>query len=228
MNGHAHSLHCYLKHIKVAGKDCIIAVQENGIVSIMNRRGEMRNGFPLDLKDHTISPLYIKKGLDFSNTYFTTVTKNGFFVKFNLKGEIMLRQQVTKEIKGIEEIRQKKETTFELCIDALKKDWIIVMQHNNKLVLFDKKLDLIFEKLYPIRPSGSKLAVQYYNFGADNKIYVIHDKTEGKTYIYDHSGDNILDQPLKSSNLIALMYFRSSKSYKLYMVSSKFVQQVLF
>ena len=215
----------FITHIKVAGKDCIIAVQENGIVSIMNRRGEMRNGFPLDLKGHTISPLYIKKGGDFSNTYFTTVTTHGLLVKFNLAGKIISSKQLTREIKGI---RQEKETTFGLCIDALKKDWIIVMQQDNKLALFDSKLNLIFEKLYSHQPSISNFAVQYYNFATDNKIYAIHDKVERKTYLYGLSGNNIIEKPFDSTDLVALLYYRSSKSYNLFKVDGKNVKQLTF
>ncbi|MBW8049328.1 MAG: hypothetical protein FVQ77_03095 [Cytophagales bacterium] len=223
----AHNSSCKLSspvtHIKVADKDCIIAVHENGIVNIMNRRGEMRNGFPLDLKDHTISPLYIKKGLDFSNTYFTTVTTHGSLVKFNLAGKVISSKQLTREIK---EIRQEKQTTFGLCIDVLQKDWIIVMQQGNKLALFDKKLDLIFEKLYSHQSSISNFAVQYYNFATE--IYAIHDKVERKTYLYDLSGNNIIEKPFDSTDLIALMYYRSSKSYNLFKVEGKNIKQLTF
>jgi hypothetical protein len=140
------------RHIRVRGKDCIIAVQRNGMVHVMNRRGQNYPGFPVDLKGTTHNPLYIEIGTSFSNTYFTTINDSGLILKFNLEGAITQREQL---------LKPSRDTRYGLCIDPLSKNYVISRQNANRLGILDRKGQVILEKDYL---TSGMLKVQYYLF----------------------------------------------------------------
>lgn len=193
-------------HLRVRGKDCIVAVQENGVVNILNRRGELYPGFPVDLKGDVTSPLYVEIGTDFDNTYFTAITQNGELVKFNLNGSTLEKKQFYKP---------NRETLFGLAADALSRDFIIYRQTSNRLGILDREENLILEKDY-LTPG--QLQIQYYYFSSGNKVFAITDNEQQFTYLYDQEGRLINDQPVESSQRVGLMYFEKLSKYHLYSV----------
>lgn len=194
-------------HIRVRGRDCIVAVQQDGIVNIMNRRGEMLPGFPLNLDARINTMPFVNIGSDFDKTIFTLISKEGRLIKFNLKGTVTSTEQLYKPTK---------ETTFEMVPDALGKTYIIVRQDMSRLVLLTPDHNEILAKDYL---SSDQLYVQYYDLGSDHKIYAITDKTQDFTYLYDRDGKLISSQPFTSEQEIALMYFNSTGKYQIYVVA---------
>ncbi len=194
------------QHIRIRGKDCIIAVQENGIIHIMNRRGESYPGFPLDLKGPTKGPLFIEGGADFSKTQFTAITTQGLIVKFNLNGVVQEKQQL---------VKPSKDTQYQLCVDPLKRHFVIKRQNANRLGILNNKGEVIFEKDYL---SSANLVVQYYLFGNDHSIYAVTDPVQQFTYFYHQEGVLITSSPIESSSEIALLYFENQKQHHIYSV----------
>lgn len=194
-------------HIRVRGRDCIVTVQQDGIVNVMNRRGEMMPGFPLNLDARINTMPLVNIGSDFDKTIFTLVSKEGRLIKFNLKGIVISTEQLYKPTK---------ETTFKLVPDALGKTYIIARQDMARLVLLTPEHNEILAKDYL---SSDHLYVQYYDLGSDHKIYAITDKTQDFTYLYDRNGKLISSQPFTSEQEIALMYFNSTGKYQIYVVA---------
>ena len=64
--------------------------------------------------------------------------------------------------------------------------------------------------------STGDLAVQYYNFSSDNQIYVIVDREQEFTYLFDEEGQAISFEPIESGKQIGLLYSTSNSQYKLY------------
>ena len=193
-------------HLRVRGKDCIVAVQENGLINILNRRGKLYPGFPVDVKGDINSPLFIEIGTDFDNTYFTAITQNGELVRFNLNGSILDKKQFYKPTR---------ETLFGLSSDALSKDYVIYRQTGNRLGILDRDENLILEKDY-LTPG--KLQIQYYYFSSGNKVFAVTDSEQQFTYLYDQDGKLINDQPIESSQEIGLIYFEKLDKYQVYSI----------
>ena len=199
------------EHIRIRGRDCIIAVLENGQVHILNRRGDPYPGFPIDLQGTAEGPLYIDKGTDFSNTLFNAVTRNGLIVKFDLNGKVSERQQLLKPTT---------DTYFQLCLDPMKRHYVIKRQNANRLGILNRKGEVLFEKDYL---STADLIVQYYLLGSNHSIYAVTDPVQQFTYFYNQQGELINSTPIESANEIAMLYFESQRQHQIYSVyDSKF------
>ncbi|MDN5215403.1 hypothetical protein QQ020_25210 [Fulvivirgaceae bacterium BMA12] len=191
-------------HIRVRGRDCIVAVQEDGVVNMLNRRGQMYPGFPFDLKDKINNPLFVNVGTSFKKSFFTSVTNSGLLVRFNFDGAIFERKQL---------LRPTKDATFKLAIDALGRTYIIARQEQNRVSVLDRNGEEIFEKDYA---ASGEMAVQYYDFGRGQRVYALTDQQQEFTYLYDADGKLINYQPIESGFNIGLMYFESRKSFRVF------------
>ncbi len=191
-------------HIRIRKKDCIIAMQEDGTVNVMNRRGHMLKGFPFELKSKTANPIFVQAGTSFSTTKFTTVTNNGQLVQFNLLGSVTKRKQL---------FRPSKDAVYKMAIDALGRTFVILRQEENRVSVLDHNGEVIFEKDYV---SSGKMGIQYYNFGRGEEVFILTDKEQEFTYMYDAEGNLINYQPIESGFEIGLMYFEKQHKYDVY------------
>ena len=196
-------------HLRVRGKDFIIATQESGKIYVINRRGEPYHGFPLALNEKVYSPLFVNLGSDLESTELSVLTEKGEITAFNLNGEIISREEL---------YRPSTETTFRLCSDGLGKAYIIVRQDFNKLSILNKNGSLIFEKNYISQGAlhAGLLSVQYYDFGAGNEIYAITDKVQEFTYLYNGAGELFNNRPVESSFEIGLLYYGQENIFHIY------------
>ncbi|MCZ6694403.1 MAG: DUF3352 domain-containing protein [Bacteroidetes bacterium] len=183
-----------VSHIRVRNHDGIIAVQENGLVNIITRRGTTFSGFPLDLTSEVYNPLFIEAGSRFSNTYFTTITADGEVVKFNLEGDITSRNQLYKPTR---------ETIFKMVIDPLKRNYVIAQQELNRMSIFNRDNQLMFEKDYI---TSEEMDIQYYRFGSGFELFAINDQIQGLTYLYNATGELINFQPVVSDHRVAVLH----------------------
>jgi len=197
------------RHIRVRGKDCIIAVQRNGMVHIMNRRGQNYPGFPLDLKGPTHNPLYMEIGTSFANTYFTTINNGGLIMKFNLEGAITQREQL---------LKPSRDTQYRLCIDPLSKNYVISRQNANRLGILNRNGEVILEKDYL---TSSLLNVQYYIFASNRNLYAVTDPVQQFTYFYDDKGVLINSMPIENGQDVGVIYFESQRKHNVYHVYDK-------
>jgi len=191
-------------HIRVRGMDCMIAVQENGIINVMNRRGKMYPGFPLDIKSKILSDIFIEFGEDFSKTQLIIVTENGEIVNFNLNGLIIFRDQL---------VKPSREAKFRLVKERQGKGYVIVIQELNKVTVLDKNGNRIFNDNYF---SNDQFSVQYYDFGTGEEVYAITDAVQGFTYLYNGLGNLVNSEPLSSSFPVAIIYSSTLSKFRVY------------
>lgn len=191
-------------HIRIRGRDCIVAVQEKGEIQSFHRDGTSYDGFPVKFDYGINSPVFIRSGTNLGRTNLHTIIENGVLININLLGKIADRMQL---------YRPGKESRFEIVPDVLNKTYVICRQDFNKVVVLRKDGESIFEKelLY----SGN-LAIQYYNFSADNEVFAFTDKQQGFTYLFDANGSLINNRPVESGFKIGLIYSEVTNTYKLY------------
>lgn len=197
-------------HIRTGGRDCILAMQANGMVNLIKRNSQMYTGFPIKLGGAISSPLALSYGANRKKTQLTTITDKGELLTFNLEGKFVKREQLYRAVES---------SRFKLCLNQVnKKDWIIARQDIRNVSILDAKGKILFEKTFA---SLGKKEVQYYNFGANVKIIAISDAVEKRTYLYTAKGELIQHRPIKSASSIALLYFESKKTFQLYRNYSK-------
>ena len=182
----------------------MVALQQNGVLNVLNRRGKMYPGFPLDLKVQVNSGLFVDIGNEFSSTRLITVSDEGEIIEVNLKGKIVKREQLYKPTK---------ESKFWLVNDALDKTFVIARQEYNKISILNRKGETVMEK--NIISSGD-LLVQYYNFSSDNQVTVVMDRVQEFAYVFGKDNQQITFEPLESSQKIGLLYSTRQKEYSLY------------
>ncbi len=199
-------LACRPFHLRIKGGDCMIALEENGRFDVMKRRGNMYKGFPVELGVRFDSPLFVEAGNDFGSTHLIAVSTGGEIIRVNLKGKVTGRKQLYKPVK---------ESTYRLVPDALKKDFIIVRQDYNALSFLDKSGNKIFEQHFI---TSGNLAVQYYNFSTDNKIFIVTDLEQEFTYIFNKKGELFNLEPMESHGPIGLIYSSKERKYTIYKV----------
>ncbi len=204
------------QHLRVRGKDCLIALQENGEFSVMNRRGEMLPGFPVNLQGNFNNKLFFEQGPTLAQTAITTISAKGELVKMNLEGKILRREQL---------YRPSKETRFVLCIDEFKKTFVIARQELGILTILDPKGEIILEKDYI---TSGALEIQYFNTGIDREIYAVTDKIQEFTYLYDYKGNLINARPIDSSHPVALNFTEASGQYEVFASYEKQLFKVNF
>lgn len=191
-------------HVRVRGKDVLYAFQKKGMIHMLNRRGESYKGFPLNLQDSLSGSVIIRPGSDFGSTSFTTITKNGELISFNLLGEITRQEQLFKP---------EVDASFRLVGDEEARTFLILRQSRNRMSLLDSKGNLLFEKDYL---GAARIFVQYFNFGAERELVAVTDPQEEFTFLYDMQGNMIKAEPLNSCCPLSVRYLEKEKAFYLY------------
>ncbi len=196
-------------HVRVRGKDYLIAIGQDGTVYAMNRRGEDYPGFPLILGKPCHSPTFVRLGSTPDETILTLVTDGGELIRFNLRGAITERTQL---------YRPSADAHFTLCEDALGKTFVLLRQDARSLGVLNQQGVLLFEKDFfsPSALASGRLAAQYYNFGAGEEVYAITDQIQEFTYLFDEQGQLINGRPVESDFAIGLIRSDDTPPYRLY------------
>ncbi len=187
-------------HRKIQGKDYFMALQENGILQVLNPKGQSYPGFPVDLKAAMHNPLFISQGKAAHDTSLVVLTDAGKRVQLNLAGEVQESLQL---------YQAEATTRFVLCPDSLTgRKYVIMRQNADKVAVMDESEGLIFE--HPIK--AQRLILQYYDFGGSYQFYVLTDLDKQLTYLYDHTGKLIHNVPLRSSHKVKLSFSEEERS----------------
>lgn len=190
-------------HIRV-NRDYLLALQENGNLQALNRKGQAYPGFPIDLEETIHNPLVIKKGNTAASTSLITLTDEGKLNFCSLAGLIQNSIQLDK----LESTMQ-----FSLCPDVVTGyTYAIMRQGLDKFAILDEQGNFCFEKDYEAEQA---LLCQYYNF-EDHKFYVVTDRGQHCTYIYDSVGKAIHDAPLRNSHEVSLVFSKANRQLMVY------------
>ncbi len=191
-------------HLRVGGRDCMIAIEENGTFDLLTRRGEFYKGFPVKFENRIQSPLFVQRGTDFNRTLIHLVLDNGEIIKCNLGGTVVEKIQL---------YRPGKESYFEIIQDVLNNTYVVCRQDFNNISIMQPNGDVIFEKELLF---SDKLEVQFYNFSAGNEVYAFTDPQQAFTYLFNGNGNLINQQPIESGFQIGLIYSEVNNNFHLY------------
>jgi hypothetical protein len=191
-------------HMRIGGRDCMLAIRKDGIIQMFNRRSARYKGFPLDINSELSNSVFVQRGADFDRSLIHLVNENGEVFKINLNGNIIEKSQL---------YRPETESKFKIIPDALNNTYVICRQDFNKVSILDQKGDPIFERELLFTQD---LEVQFYNFSTGNEIYIFTDPQQGFTYIFDGNGNMVNMQPVESGFKVGLIYSEVTNKYNLY------------
>lgn len=196
-------------HLRVQGKDYLLALQTNGTLQALNRQGVNYPGFPVELKAVVHNPLLVRKGKTASDTILIVLTDRGQHICLNLHGHI---QEVV-------QLDVAKDTSrFTLCPDHVGGNHYVVMRQDaDQVTVLDEANHVRFSVPHQAR----NLLLQYYNFGGSRQFYVLVNTDQQLTYIYDHEGKPCHDAPWHNRHKVKLLFSEAEKCIKLYAVSGK-------
>ncbi len=192
-----------LRHVRVSGRDFIVAQQKNGSIVFKTRRAEDFPGFPIRTETVTTSDFYVNRGNTFTSTYFTTVTGSGELIQINFSGKITKREQL---------YRPTTETTFSIINDITGDGYLIIRTTGKRYEVLDEDGNVLFEKDYF---SKKPMLIQYYKLGGSVEWIAFVDATDQNLYIYNASGQLITGGPIRSGVPISVLQFENY--YEIYL-----------
>ncbi|HEY8400822.1 MAG TPA: hypothetical protein VIK89_06150, partial [Cytophagaceae bacterium] len=197
------------RHVRVMGKDLIIAVQEDGKINVMNRRGEYYPGFPVNIKESLVADYFIRIGPDFSGSAIIGLTKSGQFWSINLKGETKVKKQIYRPASRVE---------FSLVNDQKKSSFVLIRQALGKTEILDEEERLILEREGAY---NAKEVVSYYNYGAGHQYFIITDLNNYQSVVYNGLGKQLNNKPVDSTYPPALKENEPKDKFLLFSVSDR-------
>ena len=188
------------RHHRIKGKDYILAIRKDGSVHLYNRRGEMLNGFPLDLQGTPMGDYFLEMGPDLARTFFVVVTRDGYRVRFNANGKIQNRETLLRASVGAQ---------FALIAEKSNKSYLVLQHDTHQLTLSDASGKKILVNDYI---SLKDWDIQYYHYGDGKSFISLTDKTQELSYVFDGTGSLLTNPPLEST-AIELRMTNSDQSY---------------
>jgi hypothetical protein len=181
-----------LRHIRTQSKDCMLVLQEKGVM-LMKRNGESYPGFPVLLPQEIYPAMIVESGTDLANYCVRVLTKTGDLLKINFKGQILSREQYYEDNGGGQ---------FTFCIDPSSSNrWIITRQVNNILTGSGINGKLLFRISLA---DDSYHLVQFFGFGAGADVVAITNTESGTCKLYLTNGDTLTREPIPTRLPVAV------------------------
>jgi hypothetical protein len=189
------------QHHRVRGKDYVIAMREDGNVTLMSRRGETLKGFPLNLDARLTGDYFLEMGSSPASTYFVVVSRDGFRIKFNLEGKIQTRETI---------LKNSPEANFKLISDESNKSYVVVRQERRFFTIMDENLKEIISSDFI---GDNSATVRLFNFGSGKSFITLTDKTQDLSFVYDIKGKLLTALPLESNSIMVRPKGDKPKAY---------------
>jgi hypothetical protein len=175
------------QHHRIKGKDYILAIRKDGVIYLINRRGENLKNFPLTLEAKTAGSYVLEIGKSLQDTYFIVISRDGYRIKFTVEGKLGGKETLLKTSFN---------TQFSLISDKLNKSYLIVQQDLKQVNIQDESANIILSNN---SVGGNSLTIKYYDFGSKKAYITISDAVQELTYLYDIKGKLLSVPPVESS-----------------------------
>lgn len=202
------------EHYRILGKDYFIAIQQNGIANLLNRRGEILKGFPVDLGIRPIGDFFLTLKNNLATTYFTVVSSDGMKIEFGLDGQIKKREALIKRTSA---------TQFSLIKSREGESFVFFRVDPGKLAILDSDGKIFFEFE---NPGSTVWELSYIENRLKERFYCLYDKYQNFSYLYNDKGRLLLSQPIESTQHPTLYFDEKSKSLLVYNVFNSRVTQI--
>lgn len=194
------------EHIKIGGKDYFIVLLVDGTVQVFSRKGERVTVFQTKNKEQLSGDFYVESGMTTSETYLNYVSNDGVIIRQNLKGEILSSDNL---LRG-------RNSKFILKRIVNRDGYFIYRIDTDKIVVFDKKGQILFEK----QNNGSaNIYIQVVSRGGNKLVFATMDVEQKLVQLFDESGKDLIQTPLESDIAPLLIFGKSNTEFSVYCFS---------
>ena len=190
-------------HVRVRGKDAFVAVEKQGTVHLINRKGENYPGFPVDLDLRLAGDIHLSKGPDFERTSLIVSSDEGRLIGLNLLGQKTHDKQL---------VNPDAQTTFTLVSDVLNTGYRVLRSNKKGWAMIDAESNVLFEFN---QVHSSDLEVKFYNFRNGNEIYAIRDVEKRLVYLMNRKGE-LMSDPLPSNHQVSILFYQNAMEYEVF------------
>lgn len=200
------AIHYAPEHIKIGGKDYFMVLLDDGTVHVFNRKGDQVSVFKIRNKDLFSGDYYVEPGMTISETYLNYVSSDGIATKQNFKGELLSSDNL---LRG-------RNSRFVLKRISNREGYYIYRIDTDKIVVFDKKGQVMFEK----QNSGStNLSFQAVIRGGNKLVFASLDMEQKLVQLFDEAGKDLIQAPLESDLDPLLVFGKSNNEFSVYCFS---------
>ncbi|MBD8487879.1 hypothetical protein IFO69_03860 [Echinicola sp. CAU 1574] len=193
-------------HYRLSGiGDYMVAMNQNGELYIMNRRGELQTGGPVNLGEGVSTDYVLLQRGDQGESQLATISAEGEVVRVNFNGELTFRNQL---------LRPDKSPKFNLIKDQLGDQYLLVIHEFNSVSVMSSEMEVLFEK----NMTSEDLDFQFFSFGSDKNIFVITDQVQEFIYLYNLNGELLNTRPINGRGEIEVKYSGSKNEYSIYAI----------
>jgi hypothetical protein len=149
---------------------------------------------------------YVESGMTTSETYLNYVSSDGIATKQNFKGELLSSDNL---LRG-------RNSRFVLKRISNREGYYIYRIDTDKIVVFDKKGQAMFEK----QNSGStNVSFQAVSRGGNKLVFVSLDMEQKLVQLFDEAGNDLIQAPLESDLDPLLVFGKSNNEFSIYCFS---------
>ncbi len=203
------------QHFKVNGRNVLLMVLENGFIYAFDPRGQALPGFPINLNTKMTSEVFGRIGVSYRRSSFTAVTASGEVITFDLTGEVTKREQL---------VRPDRRSSFTLVPEPSGKSYIIARSDPGRVALFSQDLKLLLDRRFV---TSSRKEVQYFHFGGDRKLYVIHETGPKKAYLFDVQAQPMGKDPISTAFPLGVQFNEVKNQFTIFSSSGSVVQKTI-
>ena len=189
------------RHLRVRGRDFILAALDSGEVHLLNRKGEEERGFPVVLGERLVPGAFMDLKNSLSASIVSVLTASGKVESFNLNGDIG-DEQLWLEGEGLE-----------MLLDASGDGYALKGVISGKTMIGQQDLSDLCEL------EATDKNVQYYIFGDRNAVVVSGGKSKTLQMYVDNK--NVMPEDLKASQEVGVLYSSRKNIFQIYIVINK-------
>lgn len=190
-------------HYKIGIKDYFLVISKDKMIHLINRKGDFEKKFQLKISPFA-GDYFLEAGSTMGNSFIYTVSQDGVINKQSFDGKSKPQENL---VKG-------NGSKFYLKRVPGKSDFYFFRIDSDKIVVFDKLNQLVFERQNP----GSIALIPFVvSLPQGKSIFCFYDTEQKLSYLYDQVGNPVINRPLEST--IAPVFGSDVKSKKLFIYS---------
>lgn len=183
------------RHVRVKGKDYMVALEQNGTLNVWRRNTDDIPHFPIKTGKPSLTKLFIEKGNQFDNTFFTFITSDHNLLKYNLYGEQKLKK-----------VLDNAAIDYQIIPVVGKNSFLIAAWKGNSLILFDDEGEVInvIPGLVPTK------TIQCYDIEGSRFILVLDNKSS-KMKMYGAKEAGLSKLEFDASEEVSILKLKGKK-----------------
>ncbi|HPW62595.1 MAG TPA: hypothetical protein PLJ13_09880, partial [Cyclobacteriaceae bacterium] len=187
-------------HYKIGNKDYFLVISKDGTVHLINRKGDLERKAQLRLGSFS-GDYFLETGPTMGNSFIYSISLDGVVTKQSFDGKSKSQENL---VKG-------NNSKFYLKKVIGKSDFYFLRIDTDKIAVFDRFLQLVFEKQ---NPGSTTLLPSVVSLPQGKSIFCFYDEEQKLSYLYDQIGNPVINRPLEST--ISPVFGNNTKSKKLF------------